>query len=598
MTLRRHLLVFFVLLQASACIQIPELTPPAPVDGGIEVEPSVSLTWMSPEPDAYTNGPLLIRMDVAGATPEQVELLVDGAPVAQLSPPYELNFETLTLAEGRRVLTARATLGAQVFTSAERGITVDRTRPRMLVQSPASGADQVPVGTAIHVTFSEPLLKGTVTDKSVLTSSYPLNVIMNAELSDDGTSISIVPLTPIPANETMMVVVSRQVTDLAGNSVEPPQQPWTWTVPSYLLVGEPLFAGRIEESNISETFIRVDQDSHPVVAWTQDVNAHVKRWDGERWEYLGAPLSAGTNNLLWKSALQMDVEGRPLLASLEYEGPKDQIQLRRWTGTAWETLGTPLTTTLSQGRIRWMGLSSGARSPPLVAWYEDNSTQAQIVLRQWDGSQWTTTGSPLPMTKGAVNNYLGFDLDALGRPVFSFCELISGMPEVGHVMRWTGSSWADLSSGLAGLPTARAVTADGTVLVGMKALVNGAWRSLVRKWDGSTWIAVGEPLDTIFSGMDRVIASIALDSQQRPVVFASEALSSTDASMRTGQVRRWAGGLWKSVGEPLRAGTGKATWGVPSFVLPADDEPLISWTERIHPAEFTMTSVHVHRLNK
>ncbi|RKH27714.1 hypothetical protein D7V77_10850 [Corallococcus sp. CA041A] len=202
------------------------------------------------------------------------------------------------------------------------------------------------------------------------------------------------------------------------------------------------------------------------------------------------------------------------------------------------------------------------------------------------------------MKKGAVTNRLGFDLDALERPVFSFCELGSGVPEVGRVMQWTGSSWADLSSGLEGLPTASAVGADGTVFVGMKALVNGAWRSLIKKWDGSTWIAVGHPLDTIGPGLDRVVESITWDSQQKLVVFATEATSSSDTSMRVGgQARRWMGSYWSSLGGVLMPGAGKKTWGTPAFALAADDEPLISWTQRVDPADTVMSAIHVHRLN-
>ncbi|WP_434301294.1 Ig-like domain-containing protein [Corallococcus exiguus] len=314
--------------------------------------PQVSLAWMSPEPDVYTNGPLLIRVEATGDTPERVELLVDGAPVAELPPPNELNFETSSIAEGSHVLTAQATRGTQVFTSPGRGITVDRTRPRMLTWSPASGANQVPVDAAIHATFSELLLRSTISERALFVSAPSSFVIPHITLSDDGTSLSMTPFALRILNTTVTVFVTSGVTDLAGNPVEPPQEMWNWHVPAYLLVGEPLFSGKLEESDISETSLRVDQDSHPVVAWTQDASAHVKRWDGERWEHLGNPLGAGANNLLWKSTLQMDVEGRPLLASLEYEGLKDQIQLRRWTGTTCETLGPPLTTTLTQGRIR------------------------------------------------------------------------------------------------------------------------------------------------------------------------------------------------------------------------------------------------------
>ena len=583
-----------------ACIQIPELGPDAAPDAGTPDDRPVLINWVSPAADSMTNGTLQIQVEVLGPEPDHVELVVDGTVVEELEAPYAFSWEAWRFSEGAHVLVVRALRNEQVFLSSERTVLVDRTLPRLTAQTPAHGASEVPVQTPIEATFSEALNPATVNKETVQLMTDSGSLAADVLLSADGRTLTLRPASPLPVNARIRVVMANTIVDLAGNRLEALFQDWAWFVPAYLQWGEPQFVGKLEESYVGDTSLRVGMDALPIVSWAQNSSIHVKRWSGEGWEYLGGPLNGGANNSAWGNALQINSDGLPMVAWLEYSTglSQSQVHVRRWNGTAWAPMGTVMTTSLAQSAIPWMGFTSRAQSLPVVAWHEENASQAQVVFRQWDGSNWVAKAAPLPMKRGANINYLGFDLDASQRPIVSFRQYESGTGDVGRVMRWDGASWTEISTGLGMLPVTRCVGSDGYLLVGGNAWVDGAWRGLVKKWNGSAWVTVGEPLADIAGGTDRRVDAMAVDSQGALSVLVSEAPSATETGSRIGQTRRWTGTRWESLGGVLNPSPGKLLWGPPDFALAGDDEPIVSWNEKVHPADTFMSAIHVRHLNR
>ncbi|NOK17539.1 Ig-like domain-containing protein [Corallococcus carmarthensis] len=592
-----------MLLMPAACIEIPDLavppeTPPGNDAGtGPQQEP-IGIQWVSPMEGAPVGSTARLQVQLTGAAPDRVELLVDGAPVTTLDAPYSLTWETWRVSEGAHVLVVRALRNEHVFLSAERTVVVDRTRPRMIAQVPVISASNVAVRTPIQATFSEPLDGASVNGQSIQLVAEDGRLDASILLSGDGRTLTLNPASPLPVNQRIQVVMADTVVDFAGNRLESTGPAWGWSVPAYLQWGAPQIFGKIEESTAVETSLRVGSDARPVVAWTQNGTVRAKRWAGEDWEYLGAPLSGATGSDVWGNALQLDPVGRPMLAWLEYAtGSQSQIHVRRWNGTAWEPMGTFMTTSLTQGYIPWMGFSSGVRGLPVVAWRERNSTQEQVVFRQWNGSSWVSMAAPVPMKSAATVNYMGFDLDVSGRPVLTFSETESGKAAVGRVMQWNGTAWTEFSAGLGLLPMTRVVDDAGRVFVGGSGWGNGVRAGLIKQWDGSTWVTVGEPLADIAGGTDRGVDAMALDSHGSLVVLASEAPSATETASRIGQTRRWTGTQWESLGGILKPNPGSLLWGIPDFALAADDEPIVSWTEKVQSADTFIWAIDVHHLN-
>lgn len=592
-------LLLMLWMMGSACIQVPDLEPGAlPDAGSLDVRP-VTVNWLSPEAGSSTNGTLRVSVEVTGPTPDRVELWVDGTSVGPLSASHSLNWEAWLLPEGPHVLAVRAIRNSQVFTSPERTVTVDRTLPRMTSQTPANAAFLVPAGTAIHATFSEPLLASSVSSQSIQLTVNSTPFSADVSLSGDGRALTISPRTPLLVDSQVAVTIDAAVTDLAGNRVEATSRDWRWTIPSYLLVGEPLRDGIPDASLIDRASLRIDRDSRILVTWAQHGSVHVRRWNGGAWESLGGPLKSGATNTLHvlESALQIDAEGRPLVAWLEYlESGIYQFHARRWSGTAWESLGTFLNSSLASGRISWMGFSSGTQQAPVVAWEEENGSQHQLVLRQWDGSAWVAKAVPLPLV--GIVNLPGFDLDVVGQPVFTFWEGDGQGGNVGRVVRWNGSAWQDISAGLGGLPSARVFHPDGSLLVGVTVRVDGNARPLIKRWNGSAWLVVGGPVDSAPSTYGRTLLGIVVDAQGLPMTLFSEARPHPATSSMVGQVRHWTGERWEDVSGVLRPAPGMWKKGLPSLALSADGEPVIAWLEGTDPNLGTSESaVHVHRVN-
>ncbi|MBN9680943.1 MULTISPECIES: Ig-like domain-containing protein [unclassified Corallococcus] len=594
-----------MLLMPAACIQIPELAaPPATPPGsdagtGPQEQEPIGIQWMSPVEGARVGSTARLQVQLTGSAPDRVELLVDGATVANLEAPFVLDWETQSISEGPHAFVIRALREEQEFLSAPRQLVVDRTKPRMVTRVPVNGAPEVSVLAPIEATFSEPLDPTTANGQSIQLMTETGRLEATVILSEDGTTLTLRPASPLPVNQQVRVVMAGTVVDLAGNQLDALSQDWAWSVPAYLQWGEPQFAGKLEESYVGETSLRVGMDALPIVAWTQNSSVHVKRWRGEGWEYLGGPLNGGANNSAWGNALQINSDGSPMVAWLEYATGlgQSQVHVRRWNGTAWASMGTYMTTSLTQSAIPWMGFTSRAQQLPVVAWHEENASQAQVVFRQWDGSNWVAKAAPLPIKKGANINYLGFDLDASERPIVSFTQYEAATGEVGRVMRWDGTSWTEISTGLGLLPVTRCFGSDGHLFVGGTAWVNGAWAGLVRKWSGSAWATVGEPLADIAGGTARRVDAMAMGSQGALIVLASEAPSATETASRIGQARRWTGTQWESLGGILKPNLGSLLWGLPDFALAGDDEPIVSWTEKVESADTFNWAVGVYRLN-
>jgi hypothetical protein len=92
----------------------------------------------------------------------------------------------------------------------------DSTRPTVGI-TPAQGATNVPVTTAITMTFSEPIDVTTLASGMQMTVSG-LSGEVAGELAVNGNIVTFTPLNPLPGNKTIFMTVNG-VFDLAGNQV-------------------------------------------------------------------------------------------------------------------------------------------------------------------------------------------------------------------------------------------------------------------------------------------------------------------------------------------------------------------------------------------
>ena len=186
----------------------------------IDVRPSpeLSIDIVSPSGDLATNGAVSIQLTVTGGTPDSVELLVDGTPVATLESPYEQLWDTSSVSEGEHLLSARAIKAGKTYTGPQRKVIVDRTPPTVLTRSPSPGSPNVSVTAAISATFSEALDPSTVGDASVSLSSGGKAVLKTVSLSSNGQALTITPSSPLVPPATWTITFTG-IKDFAGNAL-------------------------------------------------------------------------------------------------------------------------------------------------------------------------------------------------------------------------------------------------------------------------------------------------------------------------------------------------------------------------------------------
>jgi hypothetical protein len=545
-------------------------------EGGVDADAGggqilISAPATSP---VYTNGTVAIQVSFAPGTtaPAEAELLKNDVRLALLTAPeFSYSWDTAAEAEGTYTLTARAQLGGRSVTSAPISIVVDRTPPKVVLETrtPAPGATEVALTDPIRVVFSEPIQASSAPMAVVLAqSSGP--IATNATLAADGKSLSIaiadratVTLTAAsPA--TLSATVSASVKDLAGNAIADPPQ-WSWSVPLWLDFGavqgeSPSLA--VDSTGAAFLSTAFEPDAIGSHVYNLKVSRHVqgKTWDAS----YGSPQTPSSFVLYGSTSVAVGGDGKPFVAWSEQPpggGGTASIHVAHWSGSAWDTTFPALDEVAgsgTNGSSPW--LATAAPNTLFVAWAEVGMASATDVhVAKWTGSAW----GPLPPLGviGASSPTLLIGGD--GQPVVDW---ITGSTMSG-VSTWNGQAWSTANypstvwSSLALDKTHRPVVAfvDGTSL-------------RVRYVD-----AKPEEYAPAIPGANQPSAPrLTIDSQNRVVVVWSD----LGVSVRNVKVARWTGTEWDLTFGSLSAMSATGTDATsPVVALDASDSPIVAWQE-------------------
>jgi hypothetical protein len=186
----------------------------------------------------------------------------------------------------------------------------------------------------------------------------------------------------------------------------------------------------------------------------------VRRWSGSAWEEVGTGSASGggiSDNTGWSGSpsLGFAPDGTPYVAW--HDGGDDEIYVRRWSGSAWEEVGTGSATGGGiSDNTGWSGSPSLAVAPdgtPYVAWQDNTGGDYDIYVRRWSGSSWVEVGVDSASGGGISDNTgwsgspsLGFAPD--GSPYVAWHDDSGGDWEI-YVRRWNGLSWEEVDAGSA-----------------------------------------------------------------------------------------------------------------------------------------------------
>jgi hypothetical protein len=208
----------------------PDTTPPTlrsvtPAGGsaGVPVNAVIAAQYSKPvdATSITTSSGSLVQggTPVPGSVAVGYDLMtVSFKPTSALLPQttYTATFTGITDAVGNPAPAASTT-----FTTAVSG-TPDTTRPTVTSVSPANGATNVPITSAVSVTFSEPIGLVTASGVTVSWGSIPLS----GSTAVFGNVVTFTPAQPLPTSSILTVAVNG-VLDLVGNITASSQATFT-----------------------------------------------------------------------------------------------------------------------------------------------------------------------------------------------------------------------------------------------------------------------------------------------------------------------------------------------------------------------------------
>jgi hypothetical protein len=255
------------------------------------------------------------------------------------------------------------------------------------------------------------------------------------------------------------------------------------------------------------------------------------------------------------------------------------VFVKRWNGTAWQALGNSLNLNPARNASAPVLLAKHNQNP-VVAFTESNGSKTQLYVRRWDGTAWQTMQAAgfdpslnLQATSDAADPSLA--LDQNGRPVVAFSEKNSSDFTV-YVKRWTGSTWEQLGGiYLDVVPSANAITPSIAIGANNQPVV--AWSEdqslIVKRFDGNNWQRL---LGTNINIYRAYTPSIGVDSSNTPFLAWQEDISSAPTLDNSNIfVRRWDGANWVSIGGKLNSLEG----GTEPSLLVVNDIPTVSFRE-------------------
>jgi hypothetical protein len=383
--------------------------------------PVVRIT--SPAPDTHASGNVQIMATVDPAVELPIVLRVDDTALTTLTgPSVTFPWNTIGVTEAPHTLIAEVAFSDGVAASAPVIVTVDRTRPRVVL-TPTPGASGVILRSPIRAEFSEPVLLpqgiGQTFSLSVEDTPVPTTVTLDAQNRaatiriDDPTSFT------LPA--TLSATIAPTITDRAGNALDLGDPDWSWRVPEWIA-----FPAVPETSSPR---IAVRSDLIPTAAWISVGRVHVATLELGDWAPFPAPPNQASS---YETALTLIGEDRPFIAWSENvpAGMGNEIRAATWDGTAWNAL--PAFVPKKSGpSFQAPLLRTDGAGRAIVMWKEIQSGTSSFAR-----SNGVTWEEPFQTLSIGANAAFDMVLDKNGNPVVCWTE--AGM---GHISTWTGTAW-------------------------------------------------------------------------------------------------------------------------------------------------------------
>ena len=254
---------------------------------------------------------------------------------------------------------------------------------------------------------------------------------------------------------------------------------------------------------------------------------YIARWDGTRWNALGA----GMNSLVF--ALALDAEDNLYAGGYFTTAggiPADHIAKWNSATSSWSALGSGVNATVNalaadrSGNLYAVGPFTTAGGVPIS------------YIAKWDG----TTSSWSDLDSGMDGDVHALIVDRDGNLYAAGEFTTAGGAPANHIAKWDGSRWSALGSGLDANVNTLALDGDGNLYAGGSfTTAGGIPASRIAKWDitTSSW-------SDVVSGMDGYVSALAVDGGGN--LYAGGV--STVGGAPANDIAKWNGFRWSTLG--------------------------------------------------
>jgi hypothetical protein len=345
-------------------------------------------------------------------------------------------------------------------------------------------------------------------------------------------------------------------------------------------------------SDVFSPRIAIDDRCRPIVAWhegdgTIDRQIYVRRWDGSAWQPMGSPLEANTDDATNVTALDLAANGEHIALSwAESDGTDQVVHVARWDGTKWAMIADPPGPAMD-GFSTSLAIDSGGTI--YVAWTAEtaNSFAGHIRVAMWRANfGWMPLGNKIEAAddnSGALVPSLV--LDGTGMPLLAWQERSQVW-----MRRWSGSNWQDFGGGQISVRPDPSSAFDGQFAVSPGGAVTLAWREaasgttdiFVRSYNGSGWDVLGDGIDaqSDMNGRTNTMnVRPAVDSLDRSIITWSEVETDFGGTSRV-YVRRHDGTAFQPLGSGVLDVNGGGTDGYnPAVTVDPSDRVFVAFRE-------------------
>jgi hypothetical protein len=285
----------------------------------------------------------------------------------------------------------------------------------------------------------------------------------------------------------------------------------------------------------------------------------IERWDGTRWATVPSPNTGVTQGNVLRAVTCVSASDCWAVGSWSEPASPSRTLALHWDGTAWSIVPTPNT---GDGDYNYLaGVACAGPAACSAVGYRSTPQGFQTLALRWDGTAWSIVASP--NGSGAQQSFLDAVTCGAAGDCWAVGWYVQGTTGFNQtlVLRWNGTAWAAVGSPNALLSThndlhgVACAAANDCWAVG--AAYNGrAQQTLALRWNGTAWSVVTSPSSAATA--DNTLRAVSCSSASDCWAVGNRAAGAAQTL-----ALRWNGSAWALVASPSPdAGRDATLWGV------------------------------------